>query len=95
MDQFLKLFGKDFSHHHKNASTINCKCSLNKQKILMSAKKVIKKFQIETIKIKNLAIKRKILPDRSRTEVDITENRTNGLEDEPIEFSYLSNQKKI
>lgn len=61
----------------------------------MSAKKVIKKFQIETIKIKNLAIKRKILPDRSRTEVDITENRTNGLEDEPIEFSYLSNQKKI
>lgn len=61
----------------------------------MSAKKVIKKFQIETIRSKNLAIKRKILLDRSRTGVDMTENRTNGLEDEPKEFSYLNNQKKI
>lgn len=61
------------------------------KKILMSAKKVIKKFQIETIKFKNLAIKRKILLDRSRTGVAMMENRTNRLEDEPIEFIYLNN----
>lgn len=57
----------------------------------MSAKKVIKKFQIETIKFKNLAIKRKILLDRSRTGVAMMENRTNRLEDEPIEFICLNN----
>lgn len=57
----------------------------------MSAKKVIKRFQIETIKFKNLAIKRKILLGRSRTGVAMMENRTNRLEDEPIEFIYLNN----
>lgn len=57
----------------------------------MSAKKVIKMFQIKTIKFKNLAIKRKILLDRSRTGVAMMENRTNRLEDEPIEFIYLNN----
>lgn len=57
----------------------------------MSAKKVIKKFQIETIKFKNLATKRKILLDRSRTGMAMMENRTNRLEDEPIEFICLNN----
>lgn len=47
------------------------------------------------IKFKNLAIKIKILLDRLSTGVDMVEDRTNELEDKPIEFSYLNNQKEI
>lgn len=54
-----------------------------------------KKTQIEMIKFKNLAIKIKILLDRLSTGVDMAEDRTNELEDKPIEFSYLNNQKEI
>jgi hypothetical protein len=32
MNQVLELFGKDFRHQHKNASRINCKFPLDKQK---------------------------------------------------------------